>query len=181
MTNQPITDLSQRARQTPGAIDRSVKAPSGAWLCNILYVMAGLLVVAGALTLTVELLRPVTVPAVLIGAACGIIAYVLEVLSRIEYDLRMQHELTRQVVQKVQLALNDFSSASEARTERNVLTAEQNNATLRELLEATSYQNELTMQLIRRVSRPAESPQNTQESPVVRANPSGNPPDTSSR
>lgn len=181
MTHQPATDLSQRVRQASAVIDRTVKAPTGAWLSSILYVMAGLLVVAGALTLTVELLRPVTVPAVLIGAACGILAYVLEVLSRIEYDLRMQHELTRQVVQKVQHALNEFSSAAEARTERSVQAAEQSNATLNDVLEATSYQNELTMQLIRRISRPTDAPQGTQTTPAARPASSGRPPATSSR
>jgi hypothetical protein len=140
----------------------------------VLYVLAGVLVVAGALTLTIESLQAATLPAVLIGAACGLIAYVIELLSRIEYDLRMQNEISRQLMQRMQQALTELSGSAEARTERSLQAAERSNSTLNEVLEASAYQNELLMHLINRLTRPS-GPQGTQEASSTRKPPASSP------
>jgi hypothetical protein len=174
MINLPPNELSQRARQAAPPAERSIRPPMGGWASSVLYILAGVLVVAGALTLAVESLQAATLPAVLIGAACGLLAYVIEVLSRIEYDLRMQNELTRQMMQRMQQSLTEFSGAAESRAERNLQAAERSTSTLTELLEAASYNNELMMHLINRATRPAGA-QSTQETSATRKPPPSSP------
>ena len=174
MINLPPNELSQRARQAAPPAERSIRPPMGGWASSVLYILAGVLVVAGALTLAVESLQAATLPAVLIGAACGLLAYVIEVLSRIEYDLRMQNELTRQMMQRMQQSLTEFSGAAESRAERNLQAAERSTSTLTELLEAASYNNELMMHLINRATRSAGA-QSTQETSATRKPPPSSP------
>lgn len=174
MINLPPNEISQRIREAMHPAERSLKPPTGGWASSVLYILAGVLVVAGALTLAVESLQAATLPAVLIGAACGLLAYVIEVLSRIEYDLRLQHELTRQLVQRMQHTLAEFTTDSEARAGRSLQAAETSNATLNDLLEAASYHNELMMHLINRLSRPV-GPQSTQETSATRRPPASSP------
>ena len=174
MIKPPSNELRQHVRQPSQAADRSLKPPTGGWASSVLYVLAGVLVVAGALTLAIESLQAATLPAVLIGAACGLIAYVIELLSRIEYNLRVQNEISRQLMQRMQQALTEISSAAEARTERNLQAAERSNSTLNEVLEASSYRNELLKHLINRVNRPS-GPQSTQEAPSTRKPPASSP------